>query len=287
MIEVIVKFLMTSASKKASTTSHATTPTKSPNPKGGMADLTPQEEGGAHRTPRSDVPTHTEGLSSSMFGKSQVYKDIDVDTQIATPTSKMGSIFQHGKPITSFPTTTNPITHDFSRSHPTPSRLSEVSPSALSHLDKPTYPQTERSPLRESTRHGETIEPRKHSATSLQKEKTSVVCVKPRGDVRVQPSSRGSSAGAGGVINVASGHTVGPRPVSSSRSSARGVHTSLQPRETPTRKSTGSRAESTQLKPYQGRNTYVYRDEASATVTQDDSNSTLVTVCKCLLTLIA
>jgi hypothetical protein len=252
-----------------------------------VADSIPQEEGGAHRTPRSDVPTHTEGLSSSMFGKSQVYKDIDVDTQIATPTSKMGSIFQHGKPITSFPTTTNPITHDFSRSHPTPSRLSEVSQSTPSYFDKPTYPQSERSPQRESTRHGGTIEPRKHSATSLQKEKTSVVNVKPRGDVRVQPSSRGSSAAAGGVVNVASGHTVGPRPVSSTRSSAGGVRTSLTSRETPTRKSIGSRAESLKLKPYQGRNTYMYRDEVSATVTQDDSSSTLVTVCKYLLTLIA
>ena len=283
MIEVIVKSLTTSASKKASATSHATTvPTKPPIPKEGVASSTSQQKGGASRTPQSDVPAHTEGLSPSHFGKSK-----NEDTQMAT--SKMGSlsISHHGKPITSFlTTTTNPITtHEFSRSHLAPSHLSEVPQSALSHLDKPTNPSSELSPLRVSTRRGLMTEPRKHSATVVQKEKTRVVSVKPRGGVQVKTSSHGSGSGGtgGGVINVASGHTVSLQSGSNTRSSARGLHTSLTSRETSTLKSAGSRAESAKLKPHQGSCTY--RDEVIAT--EDDSSSTLVTFCECLLILIA
>lgn len=283
MIEVIVKFLTTSASKKVST-SQATTPINPPTPKEGVANSATQQKSGASRTPQSDVPTHTEGLSPSHFGKRQAYEN--ENTQIAT--SKMGSlsISHHSKPITSFPTTTaNPITtHEFSRSHPAPSRLSEVPQSTLSHLNKPTYPHSELSPLRESMRRGLTTEPRKHSATVIQKEKTRVVSVRPRGDVQIKTSSHGSSSGAaGGVFNVASGHTVSPQSVSNTPLSARGVRTSLTSRETPTCKSAGSRAESAKLKPYQGSRTY--RDEVIAT--EDDSSSALVTFCECLLTLIA
>ena len=284
MIEVIVKSLTTSASKKASATSHATTvPTKSLTPKEGVASTTPQQKGGASRTPQSDIPTHTEGLNPSHFGKSK-----NEDTQMAT--SKMGSlsISDHGKPITSFPTTTtNPITtHEFSRSHPAPSHLSEVPQSALSHLNKPTYPHGELSPLRESTRRGLTTEPRKHSATVVvQKEKARVVSVKPRGGVQVKTSSRGSGGGGagGGVINVASGHTVSLQSGSNTGSSARGLRTSLISREVSALKSAGSKAESAKLKPHQGSRTY--RDEVIAT--EDDSSSALVTFREYLLILIA
>ena len=274
MIEVIVKSLTTSASKKASATSHATTvPTKPPTSKEGVASTTPQQKGGASRTPHSDIPTHTEGLNPSHFGKSK-----NEDTQMAT--SKMGSlsISDHGKPITSFPTTTtNPITtHEFFRSHPAPSHLSEVPQSALSHLNKPTYPHSELSPLRESTRRGLMTEPRKHSAAVVQKEKARVVSVKPRGGVQVKTSSHGSSSGGAGGGSLQSG--------SNTRSSARGVLTSLTSREAPALKSAGSRAESAKLKPHQG-GSHTYRDEVIAT--EDDSSSALVTFCECLLILIA
>ena len=55
MIEVIIKFLITSASRKASTTSHETTPTKCLNPKEGVANSTAGEMGGAGTTSQSDA----------------------------------------------------------------------------------------------------------------------------------------------------------------------------------------------------------------------------------------
>ena len=281
MIEVIVKFLTTSASRKASYTA---TSTKISNPKEGVADSTARKKGGACKTPTSDVPRLAEGSSPSDSKKNKVHQD--VDTQIAT--SKMGSlsISQYGKPITKS-LATNPITHELSHSHLTPSRLSEASESTPSHLNKPTYPQTEPSSLRESAGQGLTIKPGKHSTSILQKDKTSVVSVKPREDVHIQPSSRQS--GGGVIINVASGHTISPQSASNTRSSARGVvksgHTSLASRETCTLRS-DSRAESVKQKPHYGRHAYTCKDSSrnkEVTATDDkviDSNTTLVADCK-------
>lgn len=264
MIEVIVKFLTTSAGRKASTTTHATTPTKFFNPREGVADMAAREGGGARKTPPSDDPTHTGGLSPSAFEKSKV--DQDVDTQMAT--GKLGSLStpQHGKPITKS-LTTNPTTHDNSRSHPTPSHLSEVSQSTLSHFNKPVYPQSEptRSPLKESTRHGLTAEPRKHSGSLLQKETAGVVSVKPQGGVQSLLSSRGS------------GHVISPRPTGTStsiRSSVGGVlRSSLTTREVPTLKS-DSKTESAKQKPQQRKRNS--SDNKEVTAMEDEISTNLV-----------
>ena len=182
MIEVIVKFLSTSASRKASATSHETTPTKCLNPREGVADSIAGEMGGAGTTSRSDVPTHKGGLNASALEKSKVHQDVDVDTQTAT--SKLGSLStsQYGKLITKS-STTSPITDVFLHSYPTTSHLTDVLQSTPSHLNKLMYPKTEPSPLSVGTRYGMMVEPQKHSSTLQQKEKSSVVSVKPRGEV--------------------------------------------------------------------------------------------------------
>ena len=281
MIEVIVKFLSTSACRKASTTSHETTPTKCLNPREGVADSTAGEMGGAGTTSRSDVPTHKGGLNASALEKSKVHQDVDVGTLTATNKLDSSSTSQYGKPITKS-STTSPITDDFLHSYPTTSRLTDVLQSTPSHLDKPMYPKTEPSPLSVGTRYGVMVEPRKHLSTLLQKERTSVLSAKPRGDVQIQPSSRGSS---GGIINVTSGRVISPHSTSSTRSSAGGVlksvHTSLTSREIHTLK-LDSEADSAKQNPYQRRQRN--RGSTEMTIAQDEatssSHASLITKCK-------
>lgn len=281
MIEVIVKFLTTSASRKVS---HTATSTKTSYLKEGVADLTAREKGGACKTPTSDVPRPAEGSSPSDSKKNKVHQD--ENTQITT--SKMGSLLisQHGKPITKS-LATNPITHELSHSHPSPSRLSEVSESTPSHLHKPVYPRKEPSPLKESTGYGSTIEPWKHSTSLLEKDQTSVVNVKPRGGMESLSGNREGGVG-GSVITVAPGHVISPGPTSSTRSSARGIfksgHSSLVSRETPTLKS-DNKTGSVKQKPYRRRNTYRDSTGSNKEVTvQDEATSSLhaslITDCK-------
>lgn len=280
MIEVIVKFLTTSATRKTSSISHAATPTTISNPKESVTSPTTHERIGAYKTAG---PDRTEGLNSSVFKKNKMHQDIDLQMT----TGKGGSHSQHGKPITKS-STSSPLSHEFSSSHPTPSHLLESTPSYLTkvsqsmsqHLDKTTYPQAEVSPLKESRGSGSTVEPKKHSTSLLQKDRTSIMNVKPRGGV---PSPLD---GSGGGITVASGHVASSRPTSNTRSSARGVlksvHiSSMTSREPPTLKP-DNKAESAKQKPHQGRHTY--RDSTSnkeVTVTQDEIITRLkVTNCK-------
>ena len=261
MIEVIVKFLTTLATRKSLTISHAATPTKISNSKEGVVDSTSQERGGACKTPGPDVPTHAKGISTSDFGKNKVHQDVDPQGT----TSKTGSLSQHGKPITKS-STSNPISHDVSSSYPTPS-----------HFDKVTYPQTQPSSRKESSRYRLMIEPRK---SSLQKDGASMVTVKPRGGVQTAPSSSGD----GSVINVASGRHMpyvgGLWPASNDHSPARrmltmSAHNSAASRKQPTLKPSNSKAESPKPKPHQdGLPTSTWRGSAcneELTVIQDVS----------------
>ena len=272
MIEVIVKFLTTSASRKASTISHAATLTKILNPKEGVAAPTAQERGGTYKTPGSDVPIHTEGLSTSNFKKSKVQQDVDLQMAIG----ERDTLSQHGKPITKS-STSSPLSHEFLSSHPAPSHLSKVPESTPSHFDKAMYPQVQLSPLKKSRGSGSTIEPRKHSTSLLQKEKTSVVSVKPRGGM-LSPSG-GSSGGS--VITVASAYMVSSQPTFNTLSSTRGmlksVDSSMTSREPPTLKPS-NKAELAKKKPHQGRHTY--KDSTGnkeVTVTQDELTKRLHT----------
>ena len=166
----------------------------------------------------------------------------DVDPQMIT--SKTDSLSQHGKPITKS-STSNPFSHDVSTSYPAPS-----------HFDKVTYPQTQSSSRKESTRNRSTLEVRKPSTSLLQKEGTSMVAVKPRRSVQTAPSSSGD----GSVINVASGRHMpyvgGLWPASNDHSPARrmltmSAHSSAASRKQPTLKPSNSKAESPKPKPHQ------------------------------------
>ena len=179
MIEVIVKFLVTSTGRRTSTISNSATPTKvqsAMSPK--EMDLTSQSGRGKSDILReSDLPV--KGITSSgshgfVTEKSEgltQHHHQDADPPIND--SRIDSQFQRGKPITK-PITSNPLTYDFSSSH--------------SHIGEsmPPQPGSWRNDASKEPR----VDPRKHSTHSSRKDEAKVVTVKQRAS-RALPISSG------------------------------------------------------------------------------------------------
>ena len=224
MIEVIVKSLTNSANRRTPNTTHVSMVTNVSSFKEGVANSTSRErDEPAYRTSDSAIPTLTGGEKNTANIIEKIAELRGVDPLVSADGA--GTLSRDGKPITKY-LTSNPISHNFSRPH--------TMATASHHLGKKlTYPHAEPSLLEEGTIHESTVEPKRHSAASKQKDSTNIiVSVKSQRDVPSRHGGVGSS-----VIRVASGSIAGPRLTSIAPPPGRRVlkseHGSLATREQP------------------------------------------------------